>query len=72
MISIPTAISRTVIISIRLLVRLHSKIGGAHDGLPQIIDTMEVVGVVVTHKLLARVSDQGRVDAAHHELGLVN
>lgn len=69
MVTVPAAVQRAVVIGVRLLVRLHGQVGRAHDALPQVVDAVQVVRVVVAGEMLRRIGDQAGVYAGHHKLG---
>lgn len=71
MMAIPASIERAIIIGICDVVWLHCQVSRTHDALSQVVDTVEVMAVVVARELVGRSAGQTCVDARHHELQLM-
>jgi hypothetical protein len=71
MVAIPASIERAIIISICDIMWLHCQVRRTHDTLSQVVDTVEVMAMVVARELVNRSAGQACVDARHHELQLM-
>lgn len=63
----PAAVAGPVVVRVRGPVRLRRQVGRAHDALPQVVDAVQVVAVVVVRQAGGVVGRQPRVDVRHHE-----